>query len=142
MFKAFRALLAAVVALADASQAISAHLKAGLDRTEADGALRERVEDLELTRAKWEAEMDAMILKADSTLRAASNAEARERSLRKSNEAIFGPLGEDLPADGEAGHPPILVGDAAPSGEEGMHPVHMGVEAPNKKTLALRYKFS
>ena len=105
------------------------------------GPAVERLELLELSRVRFEAECEGMLLKADGKLKAASSAEARERQLSKRHEKRFV---DPFPADGD-GQPPqegdALYPDHAPASEaEGLLPVRMGV-AETPKALALRAKW-
>jgi len=63
---------------------------------EAAGPATERLERLETDRHQFEAEVQGLLLKADGKLKAASNAEARERQLKRSYERQFDPLAEDV----------------------------------------------
>ncbi len=122
--------------LAVAVLLIAEALKAFIELRVHDGGSEERLQELERTRAMWEAEMEALQVKADSTLKSASNAESRSRTMLRHAEKLADPLdfeGEEIEAAVPAGH--------APGGEEeGLQPVHLGV-APSHKELALRHKF-
>jgi len=96
----------------------------------------QQLEGLLLSRAKWEAEMEAQVLKADSALKSALNAESRSRTMMKHAEKLADPL--DL--EGEEGEEAIRPDYAARSEEEGVQPVRLDV-APNHRENALRYKF-
>ena len=100
-----------------------------------------RLEDLELSRAKWEAQMEAVVLKADSTLKAANNAESRARTMVKHYEKDApdgAPPGEEgIPPEGY--EPPF--GDGPPVPEEGVQPLRLDVET-SPKNRALMAKFS
>ena len=100
-----------------------------------------RLEDLELSRAKWEAQMEAVVLKADSTLKAANNAESRARTMVKHYEKDA-PEGAPPGEEGiqpEGYEPPF--GDVPPGPEEGVQPLHLDVET-SPKSRALMAKFS
>ena len=98
----------------------------------------QRLDALELSRHKFEAEVAGVLLEAKGKLRAASNAEARERQMRKSHEADF----ELVPETGgeESGASPILPDDAETGEAERVSSLHLGV-APNHKASALAHKF-
>jgi len=51
-----------------------------------DDGLRERVEDLELSRAVWEAEIEGLTLKAENHMKSARAAEERTRTMKRSYE--------------------------------------------------------
>ena len=97
-----------------------------------------RLDALELSRHQFEAMMEGLFLKAEGKLKAASNAEARERQLKKSYERNLDPLDPD----GEEGPEPaaVLQLNAASSEEERLSAMRLDV-APNHKTRALMYKF-
>lgn len=105
------------------------------------GPAVERLESLELSRVHFEAECEGMLLKADGKLKAASNAEARERQIKKSYDRN---LTDPFPQDGNgdpAERGTALLADDAQAGEaERLPPVFMGV-APSRKTLAIRAKW-
>jgi len=137
VLRTFRGLLETLQELASACQAISLSLAAGLDREGGDDAMRQQLEGLLLTRATWEAEMQALMIKADSTLKSAANAESRTRTMVKHYEKLADPLnleGEEI----EEGVRPVY---AERSEEERLQPMHLDV-APNHKQNALRLKFS
>jgi len=110
---------------------------AGLDREKGDDAMRQQLEGLLLTRATWEAEMEALVMKADGALKGALNAESRSRTMLKHAEKLTDPL--DL--EGEEGEEAIRPDHAPRIEEEGVHDLRL-VVAPNDKEKALRYKFS
>jgi len=98
----------------------------------------ERLDALELSRHQFEAEMEGLLLKADGKLKAASNAEARERQLKKSYEANLDSFSED--GDQGSSASPIPPNHAEAGEAEGVSPLHLDV-APNNKALALRAKW-
>lgn len=102
----------------------------------------DRLEALELSRAQFEADVEGMLMKAESKLKAAANSEARERHLRKRNEEAQDAFALDGDQDGRPPGPGIPIGDVEPGGEEGMLPVHLGLETADKKALILRMKFA
>ena len=104
------------------------------------GPAVERLEALELSRHQFEAKCEGLLLKAEGKLRAANNAEARERALRRSYEHLIDPLLDpgdqpEAPARNADGKD-----DAAPSEEERLQAMRLDV-APSNKTLAQRAKF-
>lgn len=105
------------------------------------GPARQRLEALELSRAQFEAECNGVLLKADGKLKAAANAEARERQMRKARERdIVGPLDEDGDPGGDAERDTSIDYDAAASETERLQALRL-VVAPNHRAEALRWKF-
>ncbi len=101
-----------------------------------NGPADARLEDLERTRARWEAEMEALVLKADSTLKSAANAESRSRTMVRHAEKLVDPFddeGEELEAPVTGGHDP--GGEAEP-----LLQVPLAL-APNNKAHAQRAKW-
>ena len=101
-----------------------------------NGPADERLQELERTRAMWEAEMEAKLLKADSTLKSAANAEARSRTMLRNAEKIADPFaeeGDEVEAAVPSGHDPRVE-------EEPMLAMPVGL-APNNKAHALRAKW-
>ena len=98
----------------------------------------ERLDALELSRHKFEAEVAGTLLESKGKLRAASNAEARERQMRKSYEADF----DAVPETGDEGSSasPILPDDVEAGEAERVSSLRLGV-APNHKASALAHKF-
>jgi len=105
------------------SAAVMRHQAPALDRLEA----------LELSRAQFEADIEGVLMKAEGKLKAASNAEARERTMQKGR---LDPFDSEGAADEEA----VRYPDAPVGQEEEMHPLHMDL-APGSKAYALRAKF-
>jgi len=130
----FRNLVEAVRSLATALQ--------GLAEIQRDaGPALDRLNKMELSRHQFEAECQGILLKADGKLKAAANAEARERQLKKSYEreqlAPFDPDSEETVAERSQA---ILPVDAEAGRAERMHPVRMGL-ASNNKAHALKRKW-
>ena len=131
VFDAFRRLLDALNGLAAAVQ----------DLTKAHGELgpaADRLAALELWRPQIEAELSSKLLTAEGKLKAALNAEARERQLKKSYEKDLDPFNPDGGEGERAGGVPAL--DAAPSEAEGMPAVRVAL-APSNKASAVRAKW-
>lgn len=107
------------------------------DLARATGPVEARLEELERSRAGWEAMMEAELQKASSTYKAAANAESRARTMERHVEKFADPFAEN----GE----PLEEGvptEYAPVGEEeGVQPVRMDLATPNRKELALRMKY-
>lgn len=124
--------------LADSVEMLSVVLRQLVHTRQEMGPALERLETLELSRHEFEAECHALTLKADSTLKAAANAESRERHLKKQNEKLvdeFYPTGEE-----RSQHAAVLRDDAAASQEEEVQPLRLDV-ATNHKAQALRAKW-
>lgn len=98
----------------------------------------ERLDELELSRHQFEAQMEGLYLKAEGKLKAAANAEARERHQREAYEANF----DAVPEAGEAGSgaSPILPDHVETGEEERLSSLHLGV-ASSHKASALAHKF-
>lgn len=98
-----------------------------------------RLDALELERHKFEARMEGLLLQAEGKHKAAMNAEARERQLKKSYER----LAEEFDAEGlprpEA--ETLLTVDAESGQTERVHELPL-VLAPNNKALAIRAKWA
>ena len=140
MLFGFRGLLAAFDAIASQLAALTASQVELAKIQQAMGPALDRLNALELSRHRFEAEMEGILLKADGKLKAASNAEARERQLKKSYERN---LLDPLDTDGQEGteeRAEFLPVHAAPGEAQGMPPLHLDV-APNGKALAVRAKF-
>lgn len=105
-------------------------------QSEAGPALK-RLEALELSRHHFEAEIQGVLLQADGKLKAARNAEARERQLKRSYE---NQLLDPIDPDGEAAGEGVLNVDAPASETEGVPAVHLAL-APTGKAAAVRAKF-
>jgi len=133
IFQGFRHFLEAIKALTSTLEDLA-------DMQRELGPALDRLEALERTRHQFEAECEGMLLKADGKLKAAANAEARERQLKKATERLADPF----PEEGEAGtepHGTYVLSDHAPAGEAaGVQPVHLAL-APNSKAAAVRAKF-
>jgi len=101
------------------------------------GPSEERLDEIERSRAMWEAEMEALVAQAKGTYQAANNAESRTRTMAKHYEKLSDPL--DL--EGEEVETPISERYAPRGEEEGLQPMRVAV-APDHKQNALRFKFS
>lgn len=131
IFSGFRRHLEALQALTEALQEL-ATLQREL------GPALDRLEVLERARHHFEAECEGMLLKADGKFKAATSAEQRERQLKKANDRLADPFGED----GEEGPEPapVFPDHAAPGEAPGVPAVHLAL-APNNKAHAVRAKF-
>lgn len=109
--------------------------------------LRERVAELELSRAKWAAEMEAALMKADGRYKAAAAAESRARTQQRAYEKIADEVAPDSPEGIDESGPDGFYDGYLPPGNDAavpegwVQPVPVGMEA-NSKTQAIRGKFS
>lgn len=131
VLREIRELPAAIRTLTAAIQDVAA-----LQRESGPGEAR--LEDLERSRAKWEAEIEALLIKADSTYKSASNAESRARTMVRAYEKELDPFPEDSE---EIQEPAVLPDHARPGEVEEVQPMHMDL-APGSKAYALRAKWS
>ena len=134
----FRSLPAVIRELSKALLTVGGILEVASEVQAENGPALERLEELERSRAHWEAQIEAVLLKADSTLKSASNAEARSRTMLRHAEKLSDPLdfeGEELPAA-------VPEGDVPRGEEERLQPVRVGVEEITAKEQRLRMKFS
>lgn len=103
------------------------------------GPALDRIAALEMTRHQFEAECQGLLLKAEGKEKAARNAEARERQLKRSYERDPDPFSENGDEVAEAGRA-ILPVHAAGGEAEGMLPLRVGV-APDDKAAAVNAKW-
>jgi len=98
-----------------------------------------RLDDLERDRHQFEALAEGLLLKAEGKLKAANNAEARERALKRSYEKNADPFDPDSDeGQGQGGVLPIHV---AAGESERLSPVRVDV-APNNKAAAITAKWA
>jgi len=140
VFRAFRRFLAVTERIEDCLRSLTASLEQLVVAQQAHGPAMERLEALELARHQWEAACEGLLLKAEGKLRAANNAEARERALKKTYEHLIDPFPEDGQRPEAVAPDPGGNDDAARGETEGVQPVRLDV-APTNKTLAQRAKF-
>lgn len=132
----FRRLPAVIDELASAVIMVGRTLELAIELQAKNGIGLERLEDLERTRAKWEAEMEAQLLKADSTLKSASNAESRSRTMLKHAEKLVDPFDDE----GEDVEETLPLGNGQRVEAEEVLQVPLGL-APTNKAHALRAKW-
>jgi hypothetical protein len=138
MFASIRQASAAIQDLRQGVDELCKLIGTHLQQTSDAGSLADRLDALEISRATWEAEIEAEFTRAETKFKSARNAEERARALGKKRDYqadIFGDESEEE----QAGIPPVNVGI---SPEEGLQPLYMDVEKPNPKALALRYKYA
>lgn len=97
---------------------------------------RARLEALEISRATWEADVEALVLRAEGQKQAALNAESRSRTMKKSYEEFFDDGAPDSAPEREA----VPAGDVDAGEAEGMQPLRVGLETRGK-AFALRAKY-
>jgi len=127
--------------LAEGVQSLAASLRDLAKSRREEGPASDRLDALELSRARFEAEMESYLLRAEGKLKAASNAEQRERHLKRTNEKLLDPFGADSEEELEEERTDVQVGDAPGSETEGVPPVRLELEAVDGKALATRVKF-
>jgi len=121
--------------LTEAIQSLTTAVQS-LELAQAEDAPSEaRLDDLERSRSLWEAQMDAILVKADSTLKSANNAESRARTMKRAYERLdpFDEEGEEVETAVPSGH--VENGE-----EQEVLPLRVDV-APTGKALATRLKF-
>jgi len=101
------------------------------------GPAIDRLEELERSRTLWEAQIEALILKAESTYKSAANSESRARTMERRNEKNADPFAEDS----EEVEGAVPRGYEPASEEEALQPLHLDLARPVGKTNALRSKF-
>ena len=104
------------------------------------GPAIERLEALELQRHQWEAMCEGLLQKAEGKLRAANNAEARERANKKSYEHLLDPLAEVGDEPEAPARNADRDDDAAFSEAQRLQSLRLDVAA-SPKALAQRAKF-
>lgn len=141
--RVFRPIRRLVAALQGVRNELRGLVIAVLELTRAQQDLapaKERLDNLELSRHQFEAQCEGLLLKAEGKFKAANNAEARERANRKSYEHLVDPLDEIGIEPETAGRHPDSGNDAAPSEEERVSAMRLGV-AVSGKALAQKRKF-
>jgi len=147
MFQRSRATLEATQGIREAAIDIAAALKVLAVREVGGDDLERRLQAIELSRAKWEAEMEGALLKATSTYKAAAASESRARTMVKSYGSFFengNPEGEETVEETAIRlgvRVEDLPGGHAGAGEsEPVQRLHVAVETA--KARAVRAKFS
>ncbi len=140
MFRAFRRLIEALEQIAGRLQALDVAVLALMRVQQEQGPAIGRLEVLELSRHQFEAMCEGLLQKAEGKLRAANNAEARERANKKSYERLLDPLAEDGEEPEAAARHPDGLNDAPASEAERLSALRLDV-APSPKALAQRAKW-
>jgi len=99
----------------------------------------ERLDSLELQRHQFEAEVEGLLLKAEGKLKAANNAEARQRALKRSYEKNFDAFDPD--SEEVAGEGSVRPVHVEASESERLSAMRLDL-APNNKTAAIMAKWS
>ena len=121
----------------DALERIATALNGALRASQATELPLERLQELERSRSLWEADVEGLLQKAEGKLRAAANAEARERTMKDFHEDDVNPFPPDSP-EVEAG---LQDHDAETVFEEPVLPLPVGVAPESRKAFALRMKY-
>ena len=119
MFQGVRKLSEALTELSRVGRGLCELLSALLELSKDEGNLQARVTELERSRERWEATVEADAIRSDSTFKAARGAEERTRTMRRHVEALSGSdegeadealkaVRELLETDGAGGTPPEL----------------------------------
>ena len=132
-----RALPEAIRSLSSAASRIAIGVDNLIELQREAGNANDRLQELEISRAKWEAEIEASMLKADSTLKSAANAESRSRTMVRHAEKLVDPFDEESDEVPEA----VPGGDDPRIETEEVLQVPLGL-ATNNKAEALRAKWS
>jgi len=135
-------MLREIRALPAALERVAGALEALLERQIESGPAEARLEELERSRARWEAEIEALLLRADSTLKAANNAESRSRTMKRNYEKLFGELDPDRVEELEIeARRELQDRDVEAVADQGVLELPVGVAADHK-AWATRLKFS
>jgi len=90
MIQYFRNLLAALQSLSHAIRTLVDIYGADVETRALEGNSEARLASLELSRLKWQGEMEALVVDAKGKFRSANNAEARARTHAKAAEVFDG----------------------------------------------------
>lgn len=140
VFREFRRLIAALEGIKSQLLAVCVELSGLRAEYKAQGPASERLELLEQGRHQFEALCEGLLLKAEGKHRAANNAEARERQMKKSYEHLIDPLAEGGLEPEAATRGPDGSDDAAAGEAARLQALRLDV-APSPKALAQRAKF-
>ncbi len=132
-----RALPEGIHRLVVSLQVVAKVLQEAVDYARQNGPLEARLEELERSRAFWEATIEAELQKASSSYKSAANAESRARTMENHAAKLTDPF-DDPSEEIQEGIPP----QHAFAGEgEGVHDVRVDVAPLNSKALARRMKY-
>lgn len=133
IFRHFRRLVDAVIRLVDVIQRL-------VEVQHAAGPVLDRLDALELSRHKFEAEVQGTLLEAKGKLKGALSSEARERHMSKQNEKDASPFpvdGAEITEDGSV----ILPNDVEAGEAERVSSLRLDV-APSPKAAAIAAKWA
>jgi len=119
----------------DALERIASGLNGAVRSMQENAPSLERLQTLERDRTLWEADVEALLMKAQGKLQAAANAEARTRTMKKAYEEI-----DPFDAEGEEVAPPVSTSHVEGVQEAQVQHVPVGL-APGSKAYAQRAKF-
>jgi len=140
VFRPFRDLLASLADLTIAIVDVCAQLRTIGELQESAGPATSRLDRLERDHHSFQAECEGLLMKAEGKLRAANNAEARERANKRSYEHLLDPLDEIGVESETATRHPDSGNNAPPSEAERLSALRLDV-APSPKELVKRAKF-
>jgi len=87
MFRTLRLLPETLQSLTNALNRVAGLIQENTQHLQDGGGLADRMDALDLGRAKWEAELEALVIKAQGQYRSAANAEERARTMKKRSDA-------------------------------------------------------
>lgn len=146
MFETLRKASEALQGLRVSIASVERILRTTLENAEQREALSDRIAALEVGYAKWSAEADATLLKADALFKNARNAEERARDKSKKKNGAHEPQVEGEEAIRAAyselyGVSPDEISLDLPSGPPGIDPAMERTEIETARTLRMRHKF-
>lgn len=143
MFSQFRATQNALQAIPGAVVMLAEQVEKARSTMLGFATLKARLEDLESSRAKWEAEMQAELLKAQGRYQAANNAEGRTQTTIRAYKKLLADVGDASPEEYEQDdwEDDVPSRDVERGEADGVQPLHLGLET-DAKTQRLRAKFS
>jgi len=124
----------------DAIEGLTHELAAIAEQQRELGPALDRVTSLETERHQFHAEIEGLLLRAEGKLKAAANAEARERQLKKSYERSADIFSEDGDGEAPTERDAVLPDDAAAGEAERLQALRLDM-ATNHKALAQNYKW-
>lgn len=140
MFRVFRRLVAALESTENELRGLVVAVLALCTSYDEQGPAVHRLDALELNQRKFHAECEGLLLSAEGKLRAANNAEARERANKRSYQHVIDAFDEDGDPPESRARNPDSGNDVATGEAEGVHPLHLDV-APTDQEIAKRAKF-
>lgn len=133
MFAAFREAIYAINGVTKGLARIGDLMEADRELEVPGEVLRARVEELELSRSVWEAEVEGSMLKAENRFKASMASEARARTLARQDEDLFEDSPPPIKAQPEPeGLPAVLSEDAGGSEDNGLQTMYRYVERGSK----------